>query len=288
MAAPSQDQPLRILGLQLDFKPGDTHANCRRAEALIKRHPGHRLYVLPELHCNGYCGTVLEAVAVQAQHAETGTIATFFSRLAREVDAYICYGFLRRRHDSGAGGDPVYTICQAVVRPDGVLALVYDKMHLCDMGACSEVSYGCTRGTQLGVFECDGVTVGVTVCYDIRFPELFRELAWGAGCDVILHPSAFVRDATFHCYHAFCTTRAVENAVYFLSVNIGGPMFGDSIAVPPWIGPVPGIEGSLAASSLGTEQKGVLALTVDPAVLRAVRAAYPYRRDVSPALRSQL
>ena len=118
------------------------------------------------------------------------------------------------------------------------------------MGACSEVGYGCSRGDALGTFEGDGVRVGLSICYDIRFPELFRRLAWDEGCDLVLHPSAFIRDATFPCYHQMCTVRAVENGIYFLSVNHGGEDFGDSIAVPPWIGPVPGLGAELAPTSL--------------------------------------
>ena len=103
----------------------------------------------------------------------------------------------------------------------------------------------------------------------------------------MLHPSAFIRDATFPSqHHQMCTVRAVENGMYFLSVNHGGEEFGDSIAVPPWIGPVPGLGAELAATSLGTEV-GVLPLTVDPAALEAVRTSYPYRRDVNPLLRAK-
>ena len=61
-----------------------------------------------------------------------------------------------------------------------------------------------------------------------------------------LHPAAFVRDATFHCYHQFAMTRAVENGVYLLSVNYAGASFGDSIAVGPWIGPVPELAEELS------------------------------------------
>ena len=153
------------------------------------------------------------------------------------------------------------------------------------MGACSEVGYGFERGSELGVFECKQIRVGLTVCYDLRFPELYRAIAWDAGCDLILHPSAFVRDATFSCYHQFVTTRAVENGVYVLSVNYAGALFGDSIAAPPWVGPVPD-SAELAATTLGLEE-GVLPLTVEPAHLAAVRSAYPYRRDRHPTLNKQ-
>ena len=268
--------PLRVLGLQVQCTPGAVEANCAAAADLIRDNPGHRLYVLPELSATGYFDSVLGALDEYAQPAD-GSIATFFGDVAREARAFVCYGFLRRVGERT-------TICQAVAGPDGSQVLAYDKMHLCDMGACSEVGYGCSRGDALGTFEVDGVRVGLSICYDIRFPELFRRLAWDEGCDLVLHPSAFIRDATFPCYHQMCTVRAVENGIYFLSVNHGGEDFGDSIAVPPWIGPVPGLGAELAPTSLGTET-GVLPLTVDPAALEAVRASYPYRRDVNPLLR---
>ena len=135
---------------------------------------------------------------------------------------------------------PVFTIAQAVVGPTGI-ELVYDKMHLCDMGACSEVAHGLTRGERPGVFTCRGWRVGVCICYDLRFPALWRRLAWEEDCDLVVHPSAFVRDATFPMYHTFVTTRAVENGIYVLSVNFAGADFGESIAAPPWVGPVPGL-----------------------------------------------
>ena len=178
---------------------------------------------------------------------------------------------------------PVFTIAQAVVGPTGI-ELVYDKMHLCDMGACSEVAHGLTRGERPGVFTCRGWRVGVCICYDLRFPELWRRLAWEEDCDLIVHPSAFVRDPTFPMYHSFVTTRAVENGIYVLSVNFAGADFGESIAAPPWVGPVPGLADQ-RARVLGCDE-GVLALSCETAVLDAVRQAYPYRRNAHPSLRA--
>ena len=149
--------------------------------------------------------------------------------------------------------------------------LAYDKMHLCDMGDCSEVGYGCSPGGEPGVFEVDGVRVGLTICYDIRFPELYRALAWDHECDLVLHPAAFIRDATFPVYHTFVQTRAVENGIYLLSVSYAGERFGASIACPPWVGPVPGLAQELAPASLGTEE-GVLPLVVEPRHLDCVRS----------------
>lgn len=279
--------PLRVLGLQLAATPGDLAGNLHRAAAAIRAHPGYHLYVLPELSCNGYGDSVLAALEDHAQDALTGEAAVFFGHVAREVDAHVCFGLLRRQETaSGSDGRGAhYSICQAVSAPDGRVALMYDKMHLCDMGQCSEMGHGLGRGDTPGVFSINGWRIGVTICYDVRFPELWRRLAWDERCDLIVHPSAFVRDATFACYQQFVTTRAVENGVYVLSVNHAGAQFGDSLAVPPWVGPVPGLKDDLAAASLGIEE-GVLPLLVDPAHLAAVRRAYPYRRDLNPALRS--
>jgi len=276
-------QPLRVLGIQPELFAGNTEANLARAAELIRANRGFRLYVLPELKGNGYSDEVLSQLSTHAQEAETGSITAFFQGVAREVDAHICYGFLRCSGSGGGDDGRRYSICQGVVNPSGEFVLAYEKLHLCDMGDCSEMGYGCSPGSELGVFECDGLRVGVTVCYDLRFPELYRSLAWGEGCDLILHPAAFVRDATFHCYHQFAMTRAVENGVYLLSVNYAGASFGDSIAVGPWIGPVPELAEELSPSSLGV-QEGVLPLTVEPSHLEAVRRAYPYRRNLNPAL----
>ena len=98
----------------------------------------------------------------------------------------------------------------------------------------------------------------------------------------------------------YSTARAVENGVYLLSVNYAGEDFGDSIAVPPWVGPVPGLidegddqggayghdEGVLSTRSLGIEER-VLPLLVQPGHCEAVRKAYPYRRNIHESLRPQ-
>jgi predicted amidohydrolase len=273
--------PLRVLGLQLAAARGDTSSNLRRAAALIENNPGFDLYVLPELSSHGYDDAVLSCLDEHAQPIEgaSSEIVNSFQHLARAAGAAICFGLLRRTLASGV------TICQAVVDATGEVTGIYDKMHLCNMGDCSEVGFGLTAGCAPGVFECAGWRVGLTICYDVRFPELWRELAWQRGCDLILHPSAFVRDATFACYHAFVTTRAVENGVYVLSVNHAGERFGASIAAPPWVGAVPGLAVELAPATLGTEE-GVLPLVVQPDHLAAVRAAYPYRSNLHASLRS--
>lgn len=280
---------LKVLGLQI-LSAAERSTNLHRAAELIRANPGHDLYVLPELSSTGYDQNCFDRLDELAEDAFTGPSATFFRDVACEANAHIAYGFPRRLSDtevadSSSGGR--FAITHAVMAPEGKILCTYDKMHLCNMGDCSEVAQGFSPGSELSTFECGGIKIGLTICYDLRFPELHREYAWARGCDLILHPSAFVRDATFPTYHAFVTTRAQENGIYVLSVSYAGDKFGSSIAAPPWLGPVPGLEdegdAQLAPAVLGTDE-AVLPLVVDPRTLNAVRRAYPYRTDRHPRL----
>ena len=156
-----QSPTLRVLGVQLAASSG-TERNLEHAASLIRENPGFSLYVLPELSSHGYSDAILADASAHAEDALDGKCADFFRELSAEVNAHICYGFLRRTE---AGR---ITICQAVAaptdKPERSLSLVYDKMHLCDMGACSEVGYGLERGAAPGTFEVNGFRVGVTVC----------------------------------------------------------------------------------------------------------------------------
>ena len=269
---------LSVCGLQLRTKVGDLEHNLGAAAALILRHRGHDLFVLPELSSPGYGGETFARKDELAEDERSGPSFRRLSEVAQAVDAYVAYGILRRRRDGSLA------ISQAVVGPDGRLVTCYDKMHLCDMGACSEGALGVSAGpAEPAVFSCRGVTVGITICYDIRFPELWRDLAWKRGADVVIHPSAFVRDATFPSWHQFVCARAVENQIYVLSVSHAGDRFGSSIAHPPWLGPV-GLDGGGRAVDLAPERaddvdEAVLVCRVDQDVLGAVRRDFPYRRD---------
>ena len=90
-------------------------------------------------------------------------------------------------------------------------------------------------GSKLAVFDAFGVKVGLMICADMRYPELARELAVEHQVDLVLHPCAFSRDASFHSWHQFVIARALENQIYWLSLNYSGENFGASIFAPPWI-----------------------------------------------------
>ena len=307
-----------VVGVQVECTPGDYANNHARARDLILSSPGHDLYVLPELSSPGYFDEVFARRQELAESVTDGPSKKFFGALAREVNSSICYGLLIRRSGGSFSGEErreedgdyeeTYTIGQAVVNPSGDLVASFEKMHLCNLGVCSEVGQGMSHSTKDGgepqvcVFDlvkptprdaagrkkaCVPATlkVGLCICYDIRFPELWREMAWRRGADLILHPAAFIRDETFPSWHPFVMTRAMENQVYVLSISHAGEEFGNSVAMPPWVGPVATTEKgggaiTLAPIVLDTRKEGILGpLVVSQEILCKVRSQFTFRKN---------
>lgn len=188
-----------------------------------------------------------------------------FAAFCRDHEVAICYGTPRRE------GERTY-ISQVVIDRHGDYLTHYDKMHTAQYGDSHEFEYF-TRGDRLAVFEIGGVRAGIIICYDMRFPELSRRLCRELDVDVILHPVAFSRDLSFPSWHPFVTTRALENQVYFLSINRSGSRFGASMLCPPWI------DGVTPATVLGDEEE-FRVVTIDRDVIDEVRARFPFRQDV--------
>jgi len=280
------ENELDIIGLQIRQRRLNERIeeHLEHIESRIRKEPGYRLYVLPELSAVGYSDQIFSNISTIAESID-GAIASFFKKLATELNIFICYGFMRRQKNDNH--QEIFTICQAVVNNNGVTILAYDKMHLANFGDSSETAYGCTPGTELGFFEIDSFKIGVTICYDLRFPEVFRALAWDHKCDAVLHCSAFSRDSTFQTLAPFTTTRAVENGVYLMSVNYAGDYFGESAVIPPWLGFVPGLDGSLELERAGCAEES-LKLMVKKDVIRAVREAYPYEKNLNVVLKNKL
>ncbi|SEL00659.1 carbon-nitrogen hydrolase family protein [Halomonas daqiaonensis] len=183
------------------------------------------LIALPELAAQEY-GDEAFACLDALDDDLAGPVVTTFAELARELGTTIAFGVARRV-------DARRHISQVLVGPDGRLAGVYDKLHCAQFGASGEAAHF-SPGERLLVTEIAGWRVGVVICYDLRFPELARQLA-DEGAELILHPVAFTRDFSFASWHAFVTTRAMENQLYWLSLNRAGDDWGHSLFCPPLV-----------------------------------------------------
>ena len=183
------------------------------------------LVLLPELSSIDYSRASFDRLDLLAE-ALDGPSFQRWSAVACDHGLHIAYSFPRRVGDG-------YRITLAVVGPSGDLAGHYDKIHLAQYGASMEKEYFGV-GKKLFLFEIDGFKLSPIICYDIRIPELSRVLAVDHGVDVILHSGAYFRDASFFSWHHFAISRALENQIFFLSLNRAGAVYGHSIFCPPW------------------------------------------------------
>ena len=261
---------LSVAGLQFAHQPDQRQANLERASDMILAHPGHDIYVLPELASSGYDIQAFEKLD-QLAETESGPSFTYFASLAVKQNSFICYSFPRRL----TGGR--YAISAAVVNREGRLASLYDKMHVCQFGDCTEKDYFTAGSLPAGCFEIDGFRVGISICYDIRFPELTRHLALEKDIVLLLHLGGWPRDAAFYTWHTFVTTRAMENSIYIMSVNRAGAYNGCSIFCPPFV------DNEVKPLTLGSEE-GVLVGEVHLDRLQEVRSTYPFLKDRRPEL----
>lgn len=221
------------------------------------------LIVLPELSSIDYSRAAFDRLDELAEPLD-GESFTVFSRLAKIHGAFVVYGMPRV-----AKGN--YFISQAVVDPDGSYVGHYDKLHTAHFGASMEKDYFQT-GNHLLTFEVKGVEVAPVICYDLRFPELYRELCCQRGVDLIVHAVAFYNDESYPSWHHFVVTRAMENQVYFLSLNRAGEDYGSSIFCPPWV------DHNIKSVTLPKAETFKI-FDVDPDMLKRAQEIFPFRAD---------
>lgn len=164
---------------------------------------------------------------------------------------------------------------QVLIRPDGAIAATYDKLHMFDVdlptGETARESATYEPGDRAVVADVDGVKVGLTICYDLRFPALHRALAL-AGATVITIPAAFTRPTGEAHWDVLMRARAIETGSYVLAAAQGGfhedgrGTWGRSLVVEPW--------GEVIAK-LDHDEPGVLWAALDPAAPAKARAAIP-------------
>jgi predicted amidohydrolase len=207
------------------------------AAARLVRHAaagGARLVVLPETWA--FKGGRAESAA--AAEPLDGPSNTALAALAAELGVYVLAGSI---YETREGAD---LPCNSSVLfdPHGAPIAVYRKIHLFDAVAGEQVyreSDDLTAGADLVTAPLDGVTVGLTVCYDLRFPELYRALAV-RGAHVLLVPSAFTEATGRDHWEVLLRARAVENGCFVVAAGqwgeyaAGRRCHGRSIIVDPW------------------------------------------------------
>ncbi len=169
-----------------------------------------------------------------------------------------------------------------VFGPDGAVAARYDKIHLYDVdlpdGESWRESKVFTGGDEAVIVDIDEARLGVTICYDIRFPALYRALSH-AGADILSAPAAFTRQTGLAHWHVLQRARAIENGAFVISAAQAGThedgreTYGHSVIVSPW--------GEVLAEGGGTGE-GVILADVDVAQAADARARIPVLKNERP------
>jgi deaminated glutathione amidase len=203
----------------------------------------------------------------QAEQLGAGPIQAFMAEAAREHAIWLIGGTLPLV--SPAPGRVLNTTL--VYGPDGAPSGRYDKVHLFGFHKGKE-SYDeaatIVPGATVGSFEAPFGRVGLSVCYDLRFPELFRAMG---ECALIVVPAAFTYTTGKAHWEVLLRARAIENQCYVLAAAQGGlhrngrRTFGHSMLVDPW--------GEVKA--VLPEGEGIIKGELDPEFLAGVRASLP-------------
>jgi predicted amidohydrolase len=248
---------LRVGAVQL-CSTSDVQANLAACRALVDRAAGEgaQLAVLPE--CFAFLG---RGEGDKMPHAESlersGPILDTLRELATRHGIWlvgggapeIVPGDARRAYNTAI-----------VVDPRGAIAARYRKIHLFDVdipgGAVLRESDATRAGDELVVVDIGGAKVGLSICYDVRFPELYRRLVKDRGAEVLLVPAAFTAHTGAAHWHLLLRARAIEDQAWIVAAAQWGQhnekrqSFGHTLVVDPWgtvVGEQPAGDGVVLA-----------------------------------------
>jgi predicted amidohydrolase len=211
-----------------------------------------------------------EARAAAFTSEDKDLVVATARRLARELGIFVHIG------------------STAILRPDGKLAnrallfspqgervAAYDKIHMFDVdldnGESWRESSAYEPGTEAVVADLGAAKLGFAICYDVRFPQLFRTEAL-AGAEILSVPAAFTRQTGEAHWHVLLRARAIENGAFVVAAAQGGrhedgrETYGHSLIVDPW--------GRVLAEA-DHDEPGVIVAEVDTAAVAAARAKIP-------------
>jgi predicted amidohydrolase len=247
----------------------DMDASIKAASDLVRaaRADGAELICLPEYFSCYQAAETEVTVGPQAEPAHRAL--THFRGLAGELGAWLLLGSLAITAGPGKIFNRSY-----LIDPEGGIAARYDKIHLFDVDLADGESYRESAliepGTQAVLAATPWGALGLTVCYDLRFPQLYRALA-KAGAQILTVPAAFTRTSGQAHWHVLVRARAIETGCFVIapcqSGDHGGgrATYGHSLIVDPW--------GRVLAD--GGEDAGYVTAEIDLAEVEKARAMIP-------------
>jgi predicted amidohydrolase len=207
----------------------------------------------------------LKAAQAEADNAALARLRT----LAAELGIYLHIGSLAIKQDAARVANRSY-----VIDPEGKILARYDKLHMFDVdlagGESHRESSHCHPGAKAVLADLPFGRLGMSICYDLRFPYLYRALA-SAGAEFIAVPAAFTKQTGEAHWHVLIRARAIETGAFVLAATQGGlhesgrATFGHSLIVSPW--------GEILAEA--GEEPGVIFADIDLGASAEARARIP-------------
>ena len=231
----NRGREITAAAIQMSSTP-NREENLETAERLMRAAAasGANLLTLPELwSCHG-----LEKVYKENAEPIPGPTTDFLGNLARELGVYVLGGSILEGDPSARKLHNTSTF----FGPDGEMSAVYRKIHLFDVKAPDREyleSETIAPGVEIVTAKAAGATLGLSVCYDLRFPELYRLLAL-RGAEVLVVPAAFTLQTGKDHWDLLLRARAVENQAFVVAPAQWGQKadgrwtYGRSIIVDPW------------------------------------------------------
>jgi predicted amidohydrolase len=225
-------------------------------------------YVLTPEMTNILAANREQLFAVVVEEGADASLATL-REVARKLGIYVHVGSLAIRVSPDRAANRSF-----LIDPKGDILARYDKIHMFDVDLAGGESYRESRNYRPGelavLADLPWGRLGLTVCYDLRFPALYRALA-EAGATMLAIPSAFTKQTGEAHWHVLVRGRAIENGCFVFAAAQGGrhengrDTFGHSLIVDPW--------GRIIAEG-GTEP-GVIVAEINPAEVASARARIP-------------
>jgi omega-amidase len=255
---------LKISLGQMDIKLGEVSANMATVQEMTAEaaEGGSDLIVFPELWPTGYD---LQRAAEYVTDTRSG-VFSFMATLAKKYEIAISGSALSLLGNAAYGNTAV------LIDPKGISLGEYSKTHLFRL---MEEDHYLKAGDNLGVFDSPWGKVGLAICYDLRFPELFRAYAL-AGVHTVILPSEWPNPRKMH-WQTLLRARAIENQIFLVACNRIGQsgdtsFFGHSSIIDPW--------GETIVEA--NEQADLISAEIDTSAVKLVRNKIPIFADRRP------
>ncbi len=204
---------IKVLIVQMQSILGDKEANYKKIKNLLNKlgEFSPDLLILPELFATGWFCEIYSKVAETLSNSQT---MEFLKELAVKYNTNVIGGSFVRRDDGGT----IKNSCPVLDRQGNLIAL-YDKMHLYSYLGDTENLHS-VRGEKPVIAVTDVGKIGLSVCYDIRFPEIYRCYSYG-GADILVNVAAWPKSRKLH-WQSLSVARAIENQSFMIAVSQTG------------------------------------------------------------------